>query len=266
VELTRNRDGVAQGAFELALDERTAVAGQPIHGHVRGLSQAASVTLLRIEECPSGTLATAIDSCRVSPANDARFELAVPDDTPARVAGRECELRYAVRAASPVSGRRRTFATLPVEVTGGERSVHEALHLFDRMIASFPARHFHIELAEAVLEGGGRIEGRVHVRDLDEPSVEVIARCDETWRTNFRVRNHRQPPLWRSRSLWSETQTVECDPGRSWHRFAFAIPPGLPTAVEGYVVCWRYEVEVRRRARTGLLERAVVTPLRFDIE
>jgi hypothetical protein len=93
VELTRNRNGVTQSAFELALDEPTAVAGQPIQGHVRGLSQAASVTLLRVEECPSGTLATAIDSRRVGPADGSRFELAVPDDTPARVAGRECELR-----------------------------------------------------------------------------------------------------------------------------------------------------------------------------
>jgi len=41
--------------------------------------------------------------------------------------------------------------------SGGERPVHEASHLFDRMIASFPARHFHVELADALLEGGGWI-------------------------------------------------------------------------------------------------------------
>ncbi len=155
---------------------------------------------------------------------------------------------------------------LPVEVTGGERGVHEATHLFDRMIASFPARHFHVELADAVLEGGGWIKGRVHVREGgDGGTVEVIARCEEAWRTNFRIRSLRQPPLWRIEPLWSERVAVECDPDRRWHPFAFALPPELPAAVEGYVVSWRYEIEARRPAVIGPAERAVITPLRFDI-
>jgi hypothetical protein len=83
---------------------------------------------------------------------------------------------------------------------------------------------------------------------------------------NFRFRHHRQPPLWRTKRLWDADLTVECEPDRRWHPFAFTIPPGLPTAVEGHIVCWRYEIEARRPVRIGPAERAVVTPLRFDVE
>jgi hypothetical protein len=134
------------------------------------------------------------------------------------------------------------------------------------MLASFPARHFHVELADAVLEGGGWIKGRVHVNEGgDAGTVEVIARCEEAWRTNFRIRSLRQPPLWRIEPLWSTSVTVQCDPDRRWHPFAFTLPPELPAAVEGYVVSWRYEIEARRPAVIGPAERAVITPLRFDI-
>jgi hypothetical protein len=263
--LRRNRDGATGRPFELDLATGAAAAGGQIRGELRGLPGAADVTLLRIEVCPAGRLATAVCSCRVQP-DDGRgeFELAVPPETPPDSAGPSCRLGFAVRARSPVSGRRRSQVVLPVESAGGERRVHEAGPLFDRMIASFPARHFHVELADALLEGGGWIKGRVHVDD-GAGMVDVIARCEEAWRTNFRVRSLRQPPLWRIESLWSDTVTLECDPDRRWHPFAFAIPPGLPAAVEGHVVCWRYEIEARRRARAGRSERAVITPLRFDI-
>jgi hypothetical protein len=154
--------------------------------------------------------------------------------------------------------------TLAVEIQGGERPVHEAGYLYDRMIASFPARHFHIELADALLEGGGHIDGRVHVHRTVR-RLEVLARCQEIWRTNFRIRNHRQPPLWRSETLWSDAISLESDPDRTWLPFSFALPAGLPAAVEGHIICWRYEIEVRRRGRLRSLERAVATPLRFDI-
>ncbi len=264
--LRRNRDGTTGRPFELDLATGTAAAGRPILGELRELPGPADVTLLRIEVCPAGRLATPVSSCRVEPDGGlGRFELAVPPETPPDSAGPRCRLGFAVRARSPVSGRRRSQVVLPVQSAGGERPVHEASHLFDRMIASFPARHFHVELADALLEGGGWIKGRVHVRDRCSGMVDVIARCEEAWRTNFRIRSLRQPPLWRIQSVWSETVTIECDPDRRWHPFAFAIPPGLPTAVEGHVVCWRYEIEARRQARVGPSERAVITPLRFDI-
>jgi len=260
----RNRDGVNANPIELVLADTRATAGAPIRGQLLGLRQTADAALLRIETCPSGRLATSIASRRIEPGED--VELAVPPDTPPTVLGRECALSFAVRVRSPASGRRPAHVSVPVKMHGGERPVHEAVHLFDRMIASFPARGFHVELSEAVLEGGGRIAGRVHLHDRAPRSIEVVVRCEETWRTNFQYRNRRQPPLWRSEPLWRDSVAMERDPDRSWQPFAFAIPAGLPAAVEGHTVCWRYEVEARRRGRAGRSERAVVTPLRFDIE
>lgn len=265
--LFRNQEGPNGHRPELEVATAPAVAGAPIQGRVHGLSEPVDVTLLRIETCPSGRLATPICSCVLTPNGDATpFELGVPLATPPVVAGPRCRLSFAVRARSPVSGRRRGQVLVPVEISGGVRGVHETSLRHDRVIASFPARHFHIELAEAVLEGGGRIQGRVHVADGATRAVEVIARCEESWRINFRFRHHRQPPLWRTEPLWHDELTVECEPDRRWHPFAFTIPPDLPTAVEGHIVCWRYEIEARRHARVGPAERAVVTPLRFDVE
>ena len=238
-----------------------------MQGLVHGLSEPADVTLLRIENCPSGRLATPISSCNLAPnGGEVPFELPIPLATPPPVTGPHCRLSFAVRARSPVSGRRRGQVLVPVEISGGERPVHETSSHHDRVIASFPARHFHIELADAVLEGGGRIQGRVHVADGATRQVEVTVRCDEWWRINFRFRHHRQPPLWRNESLWQDELSLDCEPDRRWHPFAFTIPSGLPTAVEGHIVCWRYEIEARRAVRMGPAERAVITPLRFDVE
>ena len=263
--LLHRGEGATEHPFELDVRPTAAVAGGPVEGELRGLGGPADVTLLRIETCPSGKLATAMGTTRVDPvAGRAHFALAIPEQTPPVRAGRRCKLGFAVRARSPVSGRRRIQVTVPVDIEGGERPIHEAGYLYDRMIASFPARHFHIELADALLEGGGHIDGRVHVQ-RGVRRLEVLARCQEIWRTNFRIRNHRQPPLWRSELLWSDAIAFDCEPDRTWHPFSFALPAGLPAAVEGYIISWRYEIEVRRRGRFRRLERAVATPLRFDI-
>jgi hypothetical protein len=268
VALLHRREGATEPRFELAVDETAAAAGGPVEGELRGLDGPADVTLLQIETCPAGKLAMPMGSTRVAPvAGRARFELPVPAQTPPDGAGRRCRLGFAVRARSPVSGRRRGQVTLPLVIEGGDRAIHEAGYMFDRMIASFPARRFHIELADALLEGGGHIDGRVHVHG-DRPlrRLEVLVRCQESWRTNFRLRNHHQPPLWRTDTLWSDTVPVECEPDRRWYPFRFALPAGLPAAVEAHIICWRYEIEVRRRGRFRRLERAVVTPLRFDLD
>jgi hypothetical protein len=263
--LLHRGEGATEHPFELDVRPTAAVAGGPVEGELRGLGGPADVTLLRIETCPSGKLATAMGTTRVDPvAGRAHFALAIPEQTPPVRAGRRCKLGFAVRARSPVSGRRRVQVTMPVDIEGGERPIHEAGYLYDRMIASFPARHFHIELADALLEGGGHIDGRVHVQ-RGVRRLEVLARCQEIWRTNFRIRNHRQPPLWRSELLWSDAIAFDCEPDRTWHPFSFALPAGLPAAVEGHIISWRYEIEVRRRGRFRRLERAVATPLRFDI-
>jgi hypothetical protein len=263
--LRRHREATTGRPFEVELASDAAVAGQPLRGELRGLPGAADVTLLRVEVCPVGRLATAVCSCPVeAEGGRGRFELPVPAKTPPDSSGPHCRLGFALRTRSPAAGRRRSQVLTPVRSVGGEHRLHEATLLFDRMLASFPARHFHVELADALLEGGGWIKGRLHVREGGPGTVDVTARCEEAWRTNFRVRSLRQPPLWRIQPLWSDTVALDCDPDRRWHPFAFAIPPGLPAAVEGHVVCWRYEIEARRPARVGA-ERAVITPLRFDI-
>ena len=114
-----------------------------MQGLVHGLSEPADVTLLRIETCPSGRLATPISACDLSPDGDeTAFELPIPLATPPPVAGPRCRLSFAVRARSPVSGRRRGQVLVPVEISGGERPMHETMSRHDRVIASFPAHHF----------------------------------------------------------------------------------------------------------------------------
>lgn len=260
----RNRDGVTATPFQLALAGTQATAGADIRGELPGLREPADVALMRIESCPSGRIAVPIASRRVEPGEE--IALPVPPDTPPTVLGRRCALRFAVRARSPATARRPAQQSVPIEIRGGEHPVHEGVYLFDRMIASFPARRFHVELAEAVLEGGGRIAGRVHVRDRTRTSLQAAVRLEETWRTNFRSRNRRQPPLWRSEELWRDAVAIELDPDRSWHAFTFPIPAGLPPAIEGHIVAWRYEIDARRPRRIGRSERAVVTPLRFDVD
>jgi len=252
--------------IELEVSTPTVSAGDVIHGHLAGLHAPADVALLRVESCPGGKLERAVSSTVVVPQDgQARFELVVPADTPPGFAGPRCGLGFAVRVHSPPSGRRSERVLRPVEVTGGESRIHEEHQLYDRVIASFSARRFHLELADARLEGGGGIAGRIHVHDQLSRTLQVIARCDEIWRTNLRLRNRRHPPLWANKTIWQQTITVTGDPDRRWHPFAFEFPAGLPPAVEGYILCWRYEIEARHRMRVGLSERAVVSPLRFDV-
>ena len=250
---------------ELVLASRVAVVGERLRGELAGLTEPADVALVRVERCPAGSLPVSISSCSVGP-TDPAFELVVPAGVPPGCAGARCELGFVVRARSPVRGRRRAEVVVPVEVRGGEQPVHEGDHLDDRLIASYPARHFHLELVAALLEGGGHLRGRVHVAEgVSGGVVQVTVRCTESWRTNFRIRNWRHPPLWDAHALWQHQTSVELEPGRRWYPFEFDIPPGLPPGMEGYVVSWRYEIEAQRPVRARPDERAVITPLRFEI-
>src|SRR5204862_7144414 len=58
VALLHRREGAKECRFELAVDATAAVAGGPVEGELRGLEAPADVTLLRIEMCPAGKLAT----------------------------------------------------------------------------------------------------------------------------------------------------------------------------------------------------------------
>jgi hypothetical protein len=142
--------------------------------------------------------------------------------------------------------------------------------LSDRMVASFRARHFHIELVDAVLEGGGHLAGRVH-RDRDWPGGNVVVRvrCSESWRpplprAPLALATRRAPPLrWVEHALWEQETRLGSLADAHWVPFDFELPEGLPPALEARSIAWRYEIEARRCRRLRMSERALLTPLRY---
>lgn len=85
--------------LELALNEDRAAAGAVVHGRVRApdeVVRSTSIELLRLERSPVGVATHRVATADV--AADGSFELAVPDGAPPGVEGRNCSLRYAVRA------------------------------------------------------------------------------------------------------------------------------------------------------------------------
>ena len=126
----------------------------------------------------------------------------------------------------------------------------------DRLISRFGARRFHIELAEADVQGGGHVAGRVHANGDRLPDELIVGcRCQEAWRLDGRgrFRNLNAPPLWHHVTLWEERADVEWREGAHWASFAFDLPAGLPPAIEGRSIAFRYEIEAstRRPARAA---------------
>ena len=234
---------------------------------VTGLAEPAEVSLVRVECGPTGRLAIPCAHEVLEPnRGGAGCTLRVPEQVPPTSTGERCSIRFAVRARSPLRSRWPHLAEHPVEVTAGRRPVHAETRLSDRMIANFPSRHFHIELSDAVLSGGGRVAGRVHLdRAMAAGRLELSVHCLECWRTSPPSLWWRQPPTWTIRTLWAAAREAELGSDRRWHGFEFELPDGLPPAVEGYAVAWRYEIEARRPTRLGPGERAAITPLRYEI-
>jgi hypothetical protein len=234
----------------------------PPGGRVAGWALGADVVeLVRREQTPAGR-----GSFRVAestPAADGRFALELPADAAPSVAGERCALDYAVVA---VRGSRRDRATAEGElrVEGGPVQAHLADGPHDRLIASFDARRFHVELAEADLRGGGGVAGRVHANRASPPdAIVVCARLLECWRIS-RQWNACTHPLWHDEIVWeSEPLALGWPAQRRWLGFGFRLPPELPPAFEGRVLAWRYEVEARRPVRFAPDQRAVLTPMGF---
>jgi len=258
---TRRRAG-QELEFLLASHEWT--AGGSLSGEVRGADGPVAITIVRLERSPSATLSFGLSDCEVVPVGGrAEFELPLSDSLPPGWSGERTGLGYAIRGLSG-SRRNRRHGAVPLVISGGEQLIHQSHHA-DRVIASHPGRRFHLELSDVRLQGGGHIQCRVHAdQGLDEGSVVIVARFEEAWRTNLRIRNRRHPPLWNSRSLWQEQATVELGGDRRWYPCRFDIPVGLPPAVEARTLAWRYEIDARRAPRRGVADRAALTPLRFD--
>jgi hypothetical protein len=130
------------------------------------------------------------------------------------------------------------------------------------------AQAFRIELDTAEPCGGGRIEGRVERarsrRDAGTISVQV--RCTAAWldvapqlvgkkrilslTTYWDIRS-RAVPVWLEEEFFMERFEVGPLDGANWRQFAFLLPEGLPRALEGTFVSFRWRVEARRRRLVG---------------
>jgi hypothetical protein len=258
----------AVGGLTLVLDAEAGSAGGTISGELSGPAGAATLSLQRVEQSPSGRFAFNVSSCRLDLGGaPARFEMEVPGHLPPPVVGRRCQLGYVVRAECRPSRWTRLRAASPVALTARERPVHEGPGRLDRILPSSEARRFHLELVDALLEGEGHISGRVHWESGAAPDggFSVTVACDESWCTNFRFRSRRSPLLWETEQVWAETCPATVEPDRRWSPFRVEIPTTAPKAVEGTAIAWRYTVEAEPATRRAFGGRAVVTPLRFEV-
>ena len=247
---------------ELAIAPGPVSPGDLICGHVTGAPE--DVRLVRFEASPAGTVPVVLE--HTTPDADGAFRLPVPENSAPTVSGGGCAISYGVRAGSSRRARHDPVVEIPVVAPLVRVSLTEATPLHDRMIARFDARHFHLELVHADLQGGGRIAGRVHLDRGDPPPVMTITgRCEETWRIDRMSLNLKRPPMWDYDRLWQERCELEWPLDQRWLAFEFDIPAQLPPAVEAWSIAWRYEVEVCRPTRFAMQERAVATPIGFEL-
>jgi len=246
-------------------------AGQALAGEVLGGLGPVTISLIRVEQTPSGrrlracreTIATPVSSETDATTSRARFELDIPEDAVPSGRGAQCSLSYTLLARSRHSAvAANGWAAIEV-VARGQAHVKPRVERFDRFIAGVPARLFHIELHSAVLAGDGYIAGRVHRhgrRPLGTMMLDV--RCTEAWRSRPSWRG--APPQWDERVMWAATAPIQLDDDRRWAPFRCEIPSGLPAATEADTLGWRYDVAVSRRLRHRPDQRATLTPLLFE--
>jgi len=129
-------------------------------------------------------------------------------------------------------------------------------------------RGFAIALDEAEPWGGGRIEGRVERRRgrRDRRPVLVDVCCNASWldvapqlvgrkrvlswSTYGEVRN-RALPIWLDDEVFRARVDVGPLEDANWRHFSFDLPAGLPRALEGTFVAFRWRIEARRSRRLG---------------
>ena len=265
--------GCDRGASETVLIpvRDRACAGEALAGEVLGRLGPVTISLIRVEQTPSGrrlracreTIATPVSSESDATRSRARFELDIPEDAVPSGRGAQCSLSYTLLARSRHSAvAANGWAAIEV-VARGQAHVKPRVERFDRFIAGVPARLFHIELHDAVLAGDGYIAGRVHRhgrRPLGTMMLDV--RCTEAWRSRPSWRG--APPQWDERVMWAATAPIQLDDDRRWAPFRCEIPSGLPAATEADTLGWRYDVAVSRRLRHRPDQRATLTPLLFE--
>ena len=215
-------------------------AGQALAGEVLGGLGPVTISLMRVEQTPSGrrlracgeTIATPVSSETDATASRARFELDIPEDAVPSGRGAQCSLSYTLLARS----RHHTVAAnawAAIEVVArGQAHVKPRVDRFDRFIAAVPSRLFHIELHDAVLAGDGYIAGRVHRHGRCPLGTMMLdVGCTEAWRSRPSWRG--APPQWDERVMWAATAPVQLDDDRGWAPFRCEIPAGLPCRHRG---------------------------------
>jgi hypothetical protein len=233
-------------------------AGEAVVALVDGLTTPARVALVRVERRPWAEGVVLVDEQHVREPYGV-LALTLPPGALPTATGAGCSISYAVQVrADGVIAR----AGLHVSAEGRPHVAHGSSG-GDPLIAGWDARHFHLELREASLRGGGWITGRVH-RDGSWRSNAIVVRvrCDECWRPGGPAA--RGMPYWRGETLWGAEDVVGVDADHPWASFRFDLPPGLPPAVEARTIAWRYELRARRGRRYRPAETAALTPLLYD--
>jgi hypothetical protein len=151
--------------------------------------------------------------------------------------------------------------------------VPEALR-FRGIEPAHPARAFQISLDEADPIGGGRITGRVERRNRrrDRRPVFVDVACDAcwmdvapelvgrrglfSWSAYGEIRN-KFVPIWLDEKVFRTRIDVGPLDEDNWRHFSVDLPDGLPRALEGTFVAFRWRVEARRARRVGEEHAAV---------
>jgi hypothetical protein len=244
--------------ISIELARRTYRAGETVVALIDCVEPPGRVVLVRVERRPCGESAVAVDAQYLGEPSGV-LELTLPCHALPTAAGRGCALSYAVQArAQGVVAR----AGLDVDA---EAQPHVAMGSSgsDPLIAGWDARHFHLELDDAALRGGGWIAGRVH-RHESRWSKAIVVRCscDECW--HRRGSAARGTPYWDAHTLWAGEDVIQLDPEARWTPLRFDLPADLPPAVEARTIAWRYELRARLKRSHWPDETAALTPLLHD--
>jgi hypothetical protein len=246
------------GCISIDLARTRYAAGETVVALVDGVTAPVPVALVRLETRQCGESVIVMDEQYLGDRYGV-LALTLPLGALPTATGAECALSYAVQVRADG-----VIARAGLEVSAEARPhVATGSSGGDPLIAGWDARHFHLELGDALLHGGGRIAGRVHRHGpWCSGAIVVRGRCDECWRPGGPAA--RAIPFWEGRTLWAAEERIDLDPDTSWAPFRFELPPGLPAAVEARTIAWRYELRASRRRRHRPDETAALTPLLYD--
>jgi hypothetical protein len=250
-------EAATRSPISIDLARRRYAAGEAVVALVDGVAGPARVALVRVERRPCGEGAVLLDEQCLGERYGV-LELRLPRGALPTATGAGCAVSYVVQVRA-----RGVVARAALEVSAEARPhVAQGSWGWDPLVAGWDARHFHLELADASLRGGGWITGRIHRHGRwCVKAISVHARCDECWRPAGPAA--RGMPYWQTRALWAAEEVVELDPATRWAPFSFHVPPGLPPAVEARTIAWRYELQARRRRAHRPDETAALTPLLY---